>query len=126
MAVAAVAPLCRLVVWTTGYTDGLREIHHLIQNIPPRRLLLWLHVHFGKAKREQREAEWQCFLAANESAFSQNHSLPTSRVSASSPSMTTGPRNQFPARPLMPRSAPGRCCGPDRSNLKLFLRERLA
>lgn len=39
--VEAIVPLCQLVVWTTGHTEGLRwEIKHLLENVPPQKLLL--------------------------------------------------------------------------------------
>jgi len=68
--VAAVAPLCQLVVWTTGHTESLHwEIKHLVKNLPPRQLLLWLHVHFVCTTREQRNSEWQRFLMASQGVF---------------------------------------------------------
>lgn len=68
--VAATVPLCSLVVWTTGRTAGMQwEIEHLRQNISPRRLLLWLHVHIGKWTPERRAVEWTSFLEMFQDVF---------------------------------------------------------
>ena len=57
--VQAIVPLCQLVVWTTGHTEGLRwEIKHLLESVPPQKLLLWLHVNIGNWTAAHRDSEW--------------------------------------------------------------------
>jgi hypothetical protein len=57
--VEELVPLCALVVWTTGHTRSLHwEIQHLVMTIPPRRLLLWVHVHVGPSQPIWRASEW--------------------------------------------------------------------
>jgi hypothetical protein len=61
--VEAIVPLCPLIVWTTGHTEGLRwEIKHLRERLPPRKLLLWLHFNVGRRSPAQRDSEWAKFL----------------------------------------------------------------
>jgi hypothetical protein len=61
--VSEVASACRFVVWATGTTEGLRwEISHLIENLPPEKLILFAHPHTLKLPAEQREAEWRSFV----------------------------------------------------------------
>lgn len=63
-------PLCQLIIWTTGHTEGLRwEIEHLNETVPPKRLLLWLHVRAGAWKRKQRNLEWAKFVDAYQNSF---------------------------------------------------------
>jgi hypothetical protein len=60
--VEAIVPLCPLIVWTTGHTEGLRwEIRHLRERLPPRKLLLWLHFNIGRSSPAQRASEWTRF-----------------------------------------------------------------
>jgi hypothetical protein len=60
--VEAIVPLCPLIVWTTGQTEGLKwEIKHLRENLPPRKLLLWLHFNAGRFSAAERAAEWARF-----------------------------------------------------------------
>lgn len=68
--VEAIVPLCQLVVWTTGHTEGLRwEIKHLLENVPPQKLLLWLHVNIGSWKKSERDSEWRRFREAYRDVF---------------------------------------------------------
>jgi hypothetical protein len=61
--VSEVAALSRFVVWATGSTEGLRwEISHLLENLPPEKLILLAHPHLLKLPDDQREAEWRAFL----------------------------------------------------------------
>jgi hypothetical protein len=61
--VEAIVPLCPLVVWTTGHTEGLRwEIKHLRERLAPRKLLLWLHFNIGRRTPAERDSEWKRFL----------------------------------------------------------------
>jgi len=63
--VRAIIPLCQLVIWVTGYTEGLQwELRELVNTVSPRRLVVWLHLDVGNATLEQREREWTKFVAA--------------------------------------------------------------
>jgi len=63
--VADVVKASQLVLWATGLTEGLRwEISHLIENLPPEKLVLWAHPHLLRADAAEREAEWTKFLLA--------------------------------------------------------------
>lgn len=67
---AALVSLCGLVVLATGHSSGLEwEIRHLVANLPPRRLLLWLHIHVGSRTPEARMAEWARFREAHREIF---------------------------------------------------------
>jgi len=62
--VADVAAASRLVVWTSGVSEGLRwEISYLLRSLPTERLVLWAHPHLVVGRRG-REAEWSLFLKA--------------------------------------------------------------
>jgi hypothetical protein len=68
--IEAVVPLCSLVIWTTGYTESLHwEIKHLVANIAPQRLILWVHVHVGDRTRGQRNSEWRRFIEMSDDVF---------------------------------------------------------
>jgi hypothetical protein len=57
-----VAKESQLVVWATGVTEGLRwEISHLIENLPPEKLVLWAHPHLLRLSESERETEWSRF-----------------------------------------------------------------
>ncbi len=74
--VADVAKASQLVVWATGTTEGLRwEISHLLDSLPPEKLIIWAHPHLLRLLPPQREVEWQKFLAALGSVFP--HPLPS-------------------------------------------------
>ncbi len=61
--IEALVPLCQLVICTTGHSQGLRwELEHIVKNLPPRRLLLWIHVQIGRWAPKERDAEWFRFL----------------------------------------------------------------
>jgi uncharacterized membrane protein YhaH (DUF805 family) len=63
--VADVVKVSQLVVWATGITEGLRwEISHLIQSLPPEKLILWAHPHLLPMNEAEREAEWARFRAS--------------------------------------------------------------
>ncbi len=63
--VGDVVKVSQLVLWATGITPGLRwEIGHLIENLPPEKLVLWAHPHLLKMTATEREEEWTKFLAA--------------------------------------------------------------
>lgn len=60
--VADVVRVAELVVWATGVTEGLRwEISHLIELLPPEKLVLWAHPHLLRVGEAEREAEWNRF-----------------------------------------------------------------
>ncbi|HYL72948.1 MAG TPA: DUF805 domain-containing protein [Bryobacteraceae bacterium] len=62
--VADVVQVSQLVVWATGVTEGLRwEISHLIDSLPPEKLILWAHPHLLPLSEAEREAEWTRFRA---------------------------------------------------------------
>jgi hypothetical protein len=68
--VEELAPLCQLIIWATGHSKGLRwEIEHLVQTVPPKRLLLWLHVRAGGLTGSQRRSEWAAFVDAYRDVF---------------------------------------------------------
>jgi hypothetical protein len=68
--VEAIVPLCQLVVWTTGHTEGLRwEIKHLLERVPPQELLLWLHVNVARFSKAERDSEWQKLREAYRDVF---------------------------------------------------------
>lgn len=68
--VGALIPLCQLIIWATGYTEGLHwEIQRLVKTVPPGRLLIWFHVGVGTGKRKLREQEWAKFLATYNHVF---------------------------------------------------------
>jgi hypothetical protein len=70
--VADVARASQLVIWATGTTEGLRwEITHLLESLPPEKLILWAHPHLLRLLPPHREIEWQSFLAALGSVFPQ-------------------------------------------------------
>ena len=70
--VEAIVPLCPLIVWTTGHTEGLRwEIKHLRERLPPRKLLLWLHFNVGTLSAAKRQQEWATFCEAYRDIFPQ-------------------------------------------------------
>jgi hypothetical protein len=74
--IAAIAPLCSLVIWTTGHTEGLDwEIQYLTKNIEPTKILLWLHAQFSTSKTE-RDIEWAKFVERYKDVFPQ--ALPAS------------------------------------------------
>lgn len=61
--IESLIPLCQLIIWTTGRTQGLRwEMQRLIGTVSPRRLLLWVHVHAEGLTAAEREREWTGFL----------------------------------------------------------------
>ena len=63
--VADVAEASQLVLWATGITEGLRwEISHLVDKVPPSKLILWAHPHLLPVSPLEREAEWSRFLDA--------------------------------------------------------------
>jgi hypothetical protein len=63
--VADVVKASQLVVWASGITEGLRwEIAHLIENLPPGKLILWAHPHLLRIGSAEREAEWTRFRDA--------------------------------------------------------------
>ena len=63
--VADVVRASQLVIWTTGVSEGLRwEISHLIESVPPERLVLWAHPHLLRVGAAEREAEWRKFIEA--------------------------------------------------------------
>jgi hypothetical protein len=63
--VGDVVKVSQLVLWATGITPGLRwEIGHLIENLPPEKLVLWAHPHLMHMTAPEREEEWAKFRAA--------------------------------------------------------------
>lgn len=63
--VAHVAEESQYVVLATGSTEGLKwEVSHLISNLSPNRLILWLHPQLLRLGPAAREAEWQRVLDA--------------------------------------------------------------
>lgn len=70
--VADIVKVAELVVWATGTTEGLRwEISHLIQSLPPEKLILWAHPSLLRASETEREAEWTKFRETLGSVFPQ-------------------------------------------------------
>jgi hypothetical protein len=68
--VSEVAQASQLVLWATGTTEGLRwEISHLIENLPPEKLILFPHAQLLRMPEDQREAEWTKFLQSLGSHF---------------------------------------------------------
>jgi hypothetical protein len=60
--VADIVKVAELVVWATGTTEGLRwEISHLLESLPPEKLILWAHPHLLRVSEKEREAEWTRF-----------------------------------------------------------------
>jgi hypothetical protein len=67
-------PQAQLVVWVTGFTEGLKwELNHLRSKVPPERLVLWTHTSLTGSKAQRRH-DWQRFLAVHGSVFP--HPLP--------------------------------------------------
>jgi hypothetical protein len=67
--VEAIVPLCQLVIWASGNTAGLRwEIEHIIETLPPHRLLLWVHTQVAYSGRQRRKA-WLKFIEAHGHVF---------------------------------------------------------
>lgn len=67
--ISAIAPLCSLVIWTTGHSAGLDwEIQYLTKNIEPTRILLWLHTQFAPSATE-RDIEWVKFVERYKDVF---------------------------------------------------------
>lgn len=63
-AVSELAKVSQLVLWATGTTEGLRwELSHLVEKVPPERLLIWAHPHEMGLGTDDREREWSKFLA---------------------------------------------------------------
>jgi uncharacterized membrane protein YhaH (DUF805 family) len=70
--VAEVARLSQLVVWASGITEGLKwELTHLLQRLPPQKLIIWTHPYILKLSQADREKEWQRFLNAFGALFPQ-------------------------------------------------------
>jgi hypothetical protein len=68
--VADVVRVSQLVIWVSGVTEGLRwELSHLINSLPPTRLVLWAHPHLLNLSAAQREAEWRLFVERLGSLF---------------------------------------------------------
>jgi hypothetical protein len=60
--VADIAQVSRLVVWTTGISEGLRwELSHLLASVPIERIILWAHPHLLGLGRAERQVEWKNF-----------------------------------------------------------------
>jgi hypothetical protein len=60
--VADVVSVAQLVVWATGVTAGLRwEIGHLLNSVPPEKLILWAHPQLLDLDQDEKEAEWRRF-----------------------------------------------------------------
>lgn len=69
-AIAELVPLCRLVIWATGTTEGLHwEIRHLVAHLAPERLVLWVHVHLLNIPPEARAELWRTFLDRHQDVF---------------------------------------------------------
>jgi hypothetical protein len=64
--VAAILRVSQLVVWTTGTTDGLRwELSHILENLPPEKLVLWAHPRLQEFSDWMLgEQEWARFRTA--------------------------------------------------------------
>lgn len=71
--VAEIARISQLVIWTTGSTEGLRwEINHLLENISPEKLVLWVHPQMSEFPggmladdwHAEKQNEWTEFLRA--------------------------------------------------------------
>jgi len=68
--VADIVKVAELVVWATGTTEGLRwEISHLIESLPPDKLVLWAHPSLLRVSEKEREAEWTRFRETLGSVF---------------------------------------------------------
>jgi hypothetical protein len=68
--VADIVKVAELVVWATGTTEGLRwEISHLIESLPPEKLVLWAHPSLLRVGEAEREAEWSRFRETLGSVF---------------------------------------------------------
>ena len=66
--VEAIVPACQMVIWVTGYTEGLKwEVQHLLTHSRPERLVLWNHASVGRPA--EREREWAQFLATYADLF---------------------------------------------------------
>lgn len=62
--VAEITKESQLVLFATGVTEGLKwEISHLVESVPPEKLILWAHPHLLKLSQQDREAEWTNFRA---------------------------------------------------------------
>jgi hypothetical protein len=71
-AIAALVPLCGIVVWATGHTPGLQwEIAHLVERKHPEQLLLWVHAHVVGGSPLAQQAEWDRFRAICGGVFPQ-------------------------------------------------------
>ena len=74
-AVADIASVSQLVIWTTGTSEGLRwEISHLLSSLPLQKLIVWAHPHLLRLEAPEREAEWSRFLTLFDDVF--QHALP--------------------------------------------------
>jgi MFS family permease len=70
--VADVVRASQFVVWATGTTEGLQwEISHLLESLPPEKLIVWAHPHLLRLLPPDREIEWQRFLAVLGRVFPQ-------------------------------------------------------
>ncbi len=60
--VAEITKESQLVLMATGVTEGLRwEIGHLVETVPPEKIILWAHPHLLRLSPKDREAEWTRF-----------------------------------------------------------------
>lgn len=60
--VADVAAVSRLILWTSGTSEGLRwELGHLLESVGADKLILWAHPHLLHLPAPSREAEWSRF-----------------------------------------------------------------
>ena len=62
--ITRIAPACQLVVLATGDSEGLQwEIRHMVDTLPPRKLLLWPHVNVGRRPEDERRRHWERLAA---------------------------------------------------------------
>ncbi len=62
--VADIVRVAQLALWVTGTTEGLKwELSHLVEQLPPERLILWAHPHIMGLRPAEAEAEWGRFIA---------------------------------------------------------------
>jgi hypothetical protein len=65
--VQSIIPLCQLVIWASGFSEGLQwEIERLVKIVPPGRLLVWFHVGI---EDQSAKDQWARFVDAYKDVF---------------------------------------------------------
>ena len=103
--VAEIAKESEFVVWVSGMTEGLQwELRHLINAVPPEKLIVWAHPHILRLKCRERERAWRAFV----DGLGANFLVPLPRRLGDTRAFFSGPslNHMLCARMNMPYGAP--------------------